>query len=69
MNHLTGKIYSQRYYDILLKRRKMPVWENREQLELLLKEHQVIIIQGETGGGKTTQIPQFLLESGLLDRY
>lgn len=69
MNHWTGKIYSQKYYDMLSKRRKLPAWETREQLELLLKEHQLIILQGETGSGKTTQIPQFILEFGLLDGY
>lgn len=65
----TNKAYSQRYYEILSKRKKLPAWEAREQLNLLLKEHQVIILQGETGSGKTTQIPQFLLESGYLERF
>lgn len=29
-----------------------------------IKEHQVLIIEGETGSGKTTQIPQYLHEAG-----
>jgi len=67
INPWTNKTYSQKYYEILSKRKKLPAWEAREQLTLLLKEHQVIILQGETGSGKTTQIPQFLLESGYLE--
>lgn len=47
----------------------LPAWEAKEQLNLLLDEHQVIILQGETGSGKTTQIPQFLLESGYLEGF
>jgi ATP-dependent helicase HrpA len=30
-----------------------------------IRENQVVIIAGETGSGKTTQIPKFLLECGL----
>jgi HrpA-like RNA helicase len=40
----------------------LPAWEAKEQLFLLMKQHQCIILQGETGSGKTTQVPQFLLE-------
>ena len=54
INFWNNKPYSQRYYEILSKRKKLPAWEAREQLNLLLKDHQVIILQGETGSGKTT---------------
>ncbi len=36
----------------------------REELLKAIAEHQVIIIVGETGSGKTTQIPQYLHEVG-----
>ncbi len=60
-NYWTNKPYSGRYYDILNKRKQLPVYEFKAELEALVKENQVIIIEGETGSGKTTQIPQFLL--------
>ncbi|KFM23132.1 Putative pre-mRNA-splicing factor ATP-dependent RNA helicase DHX16 [Auxenochlorella protothecoides] len=36
----------------------------REDLLKAIAEHQVLIIVGETGSGKTTQIPQYLYEAG-----
>jgi HrpA-like RNA helicase len=37
----------------------------REQLIQAIKDNDNIVIVGETGSGKTTQIPQFLLEAGV----
>lgn len=34
----------------------------REELLAAIANHQVLIIEGETGSGKTTQIPQYLFE-------
>ena len=45
-------------------RRKLPMFPYREQLLAAIEEHQVLIIVGETGSGKTTQIPQYLHEAG-----
>ncbi|KAL9397229.1 hypothetical protein Peur_011482 [Populus x canadensis] len=63
INRWNGKPYSQRYYDILEKRKNLPVWHQKEDFLQVLKKHQVIILVGETGSGKTTQIPQFVLEA------
>ena len=41
-----------------------PAPHRREDLLRAVEEHQVIIIVGETGSGKTTQIPQYLHEAG-----
>ncbi|XP_069054383.1 pre-mRNA-splicing factor ATP-dependent RNA helicase DHX16 isoform X2 [Lepisosteus oculatus] len=45
-------------------RRSLPVFPYRADLLAAIAEHQVLIIEGETGSGKTTQIPQYLLEEG-----
>ena len=45
-------------------RKKLPVFPYREEFLAAVKEHKVLILVGETGSGKTTQIPQFLHEVG-----
>jgi pre-mRNA-splicing factor ATP-dependent RNA helicase DHX15/PRP43 len=61
-NYWTGQPFSARYYDILKKRKQLPVYEFKDHLLEMVRNHQCIIVEGETGSGKTTQIPQFLLE-------
>ena len=46
-------------------RQQLPVYEVRKELLQLLKASPVTVLVGETGSGKTTQIPQFCLEAGL----
>ncbi|XP_033123605.1 pre-mRNA-splicing factor ATP-dependent RNA helicase DHX16-like [Anneissia japonica] len=45
-------------------RESLPVFPFREDLLKAIEEHQVLIIEGETGSGKTTQVPQYLSEAG-----
>ncbi|KNE56940.1 hypothetical protein AMAG_02707 [Allomyces macrogynus ATCC 38327] len=45
-------------------RQSLPIWPLREDLIAAIEEFQVIIIVGETGSGKTTQITQYLHEAG-----
>ncbi|XP_078391996.1 pre-mRNA-splicing factor ATP-dependent RNA helicase DHX16 [Cetorhinus maximus] len=45
-------------------RRSLPVFPYRQDLLTAITEHQILIIEGETGSGKTTQIPQYLYEEG-----
>lgn len=49
---------------ILEGRKKLPVFAYREEFLAAVKDHQVLILVGETGSGKTTQIPQYLHEIG-----
>ncbi|MFO7788668.1 MAG: DEAD/DEAH box helicase, partial [Halospina sp.] len=42
----------------------LPVSERVEDIRSLLEQHQVVIVAGETGSGKTTQLPKVALEAG-----
>ena len=57
MNPYTGRPFSQRYFGILESRKKLPVWEQRQEFFDMVKKNQTIVLVGETGSGKTTQIP------------
>ncbi|XP_010527764.1 PREDICTED: DExH-box ATP-dependent RNA helicase DExH5, mitochondrial [Tarenaya hassleriana] len=48
---------------ILKFRRSLPAFKDRDSILAAISQNQVIVISGETGCGKTTQIPQFILES------
>jgi pre-mRNA-splicing factor ATP-dependent RNA helicase DHX16 len=54
--------------DLQETRRSLPIFPYREQLLEAIETHQVLIIEGETGSGKTTQIPQYLYEAGYCDK-
>lgn len=45
-------------------RRLLPVYSYRDELLEAIRAHQTLIVVGETGSGKTTQLPQYLLEDG-----
>lgn len=63
VNRWNGRPYSQRYYEILEVRKNLPVWHQKDEFLKVLKANQTLILVGETGSGKTTQIPQFVLEA------
>ncbi|WP_416886815.1 DEAD/DEAH box helicase, partial [Marinospirillum sp.] len=43
----------------------LPVSAQRDTIQKALSEHQVVVVAGETGSGKTTQLPKICLELGL----
>jgi ATP-dependent helicase HrpA len=43
---------------------ELPIIERREGIIDAIREHQVLVITGETGSGKSTQIPKMCLEAG-----
>ncbi|KAI4243457.1 MAG: hypothetical protein L6R40_003459 [Gallowayella cf. fulva] len=45
-------------------RKSLPIYSFRDELLKAVEQYQVLIIVGETGSGKTTQIPQYLHEAG-----
>ena len=46
-------------------RRQLPIYASRERLVQELRDRETVIIVGETGSGKTTQIPQYVHVAGL----
>ena len=48
-------------------RKTLPIFRFREDLINAIREHQVLIIEGETGSGKTTQLTQYLYEEGFCE--
>lgn len=62
INPLTNTPYSEKYYKILKQRQSLPAFDTKETFIKTIREHDITIVQGETGSGKTTQLPQFLME-------
>ncbi|XP_070784836.1 putative ATP-dependent RNA helicase DHX57 isoform X3 [Enoplosus armatus] len=59
---------SRRFRSMLDQRRKLPAWQEKENILDLLDQCQVLVVSGMTGCGKTTQIPQFILDATLSGR-
>ncbi|CDR46363.1 CYFA0S23e00232g1_1 [Cyberlindnera fabianii] len=49
-------------------RKDLPAYAVRDEVLKLIRDHQVVVIIGETGSGKTTQLTQFLYEDGYAQR-
>jgi ATP-dependent helicase HrpA len=47
---------------------ELPITARREDVIAAIRQHQVVIVAGETGSGKTTQLPKMCLEAGLGQR-
>ncbi|XP_036334661.1 pre-mRNA-splicing factor ATP-dependent RNA helicase DHX15-like [Rhagoletis pomonella] len=62
INPYNLKPFTQRYFNLYKKRITLPVFEYQADFMRLLNEHQSIVLVGETGSGKTTQIPQWCVE-------
>lgn len=47
-------------------RANLPAWEMRSQIVNLISNNRVVIVSGETGSGKTTQVPSFVLDDAIM---
>lgn len=59
------KCSTPRFQTMLQSRMQLPMWAFREQVLEAVDREQVVIVCGETGCGKSTQVPSFLLEHQL----
>ncbi|CEL52981.1 pre-mRNA-splicing factor ATP-dependent RNA helicase DHX15/PRP43 [Rhizoctonia solani AG-1 IB] len=59
-NPYTRQLYSDKFKKILEGRKKLPVFAQMEEFYKIFNENQIVVMIGETGSGKTTQIPQFV---------
>lgn len=62
--HNTEVIQVTRREDIELSRMQLPVCSAEQEVMEAIQNHSIVILCGETGSGKTTQVPQFLYEAG-----
>lgn len=59
----TSMVKTPKFQKILTSRMNLPIWGYKDELILMIQNNPVIIIKGSTGCGKTTQVPQFILDS------
>ncbi|KAF8344449.1 P-loop containing nucleoside triphosphate hydrolase protein [Amanita rubescens] len=65
INPFTKQPHTSQYRNILETRKKLPVFSQMDGFYEMFSENQIMIVVGETGCGKTTQIPQFVVYSDL----
>lgn len=56
---------AKRQYSARIHYPDLPVSGRRDEIAKAIAEHQVVVVAGETGSGKTTQLPKICLELGL----
>ncbi|KAK7086921.1 hypothetical protein SK128_013296 [Halocaridina rubra] len=68
-NHFYEELVEQQnnelYKKMLEFRKKLPSYKMRDEIVDLVRENRVVVLSGETGCGKTTQVAQFLLEEAI----
>ncbi|XP_053479622.1 LOW QUALITY PROTEIN: ATP-dependent DNA/RNA helicase DHX36 [Ictalurus furcatus] len=61
-SELQSKRQNAKYLEMLTFREKLPSYSMREELVKLIQANRVVVVSGETGCGKTTQVTQFILD-------
>ncbi|TRM66280.1 P-loop containing nucleoside triphosphate hydrolase protein [Schizophyllum amplum] len=57
---------AEKYKALLKTRERLPAFKARDRFLDLLAKNQVLVVVGKTGSGKTTQLPQFILDALIL---
>ena len=60
INPLNQQPYSSNFYRLLAQRKQLPMWAFKDQLVEYVGKYPITLLIGETGSGKSTQLPQFL---------
>ncbi|GLV41840.1 RHAU helicase [Carabus blaptoides fortunei] len=53
---------------IMQRRQKLPIYESKEEILEKMNKNQVTVVYGEAGCGKTTQVPQYILDNAIKSR-
>ncbi|KAG6459917.1 probable ATP-dependent RNA helicase kurz [Manduca sexta] len=64
LSHPTVHVEVKRDPKVQVARLKLPILGEEQRIMELINENEFLIVAGETGSGKTTQVPQFLYEAG-----
>lgn len=62
LKELSDKEGNHKYEEMMRFRQKLPSYSKKEEIISMIRSNQVTVISGETGCGKTTQVPQFILD-------
>ncbi|XP_063913641.1 putative ATP-dependent RNA helicase DHX57 [Zophobas morio] len=60
-------VKDEKYREMLQYRKKLPVWGFMNDILNTIQQSQVVVISGETGCGKSTQIPQYIFDDWLVN--
>jgi HrpA-like RNA helicase len=60
------RVKGSQYKKLLARRKELPTYKMKDELVSLVRHNQVVVVSGETGCGKTTQLPQLVLEDAVM---
>lgn len=63
-----NKLLDSKYQEMLSRRLQLPSYEMKDEILDLINNNQIVVISGETGCGKTTQVAQFILDDYIANK-
>ncbi|XP_058457965.1 probable ATP-dependent RNA helicase DHX35 [Malaya genurostris] len=64
-DHVTSFVFNAHHsLNLVAQRERLPIRQYRDQILYCLERYQTLVLVGETGSGKSTQVPQYLYEFG-----